>query len=346
MTDETTETPAGETQADESGAEPAPATTAAVEPAGAHEGVPFWQRPNVERYLLPLVTPIVVVLAIVIFVLNLSRVFLSAHGHIPVVAGSIITVVILVGATLISNSRHMRSHSAILMTCGFVLIAISAGWLVLGHSEVKTEGGTAIAAEGPCIGTLNFTALPSLKFAPASVEAEDRHLLHHPDRPGRRDAHPRLRRPRHAVPRPRGHAGGAEGHGPGLLRYGGRLHLLLRDHRPPRGRDGRCRARHRRHDDRPGGRGRRRGGVRRSRSDRGQWRDRRQPARRRARGARTPPPGPVPAGPHARLPSLPAAGRPVRRRRTRPSAPTRRAMPAPPACRGRCARRGSRGGSP
>jgi plastocyanin len=172
MTDETTESPAGETLADESGAEPAPATTAAVEPAGAHEGVPFWQRPNVERYLLPLVTPIVVVLAIVIFVLNLSRVFLSAHGHIPVVAGSIITVVILVGATLISNARHMRSHSAILMTCGFVLIAISAGWLVLGHSEVKQEGGTAVAKDGPCIGTLDFTALPSLKFTPASVEAK------------------------------------------------------------------------------------------------------------------------------------------------------------------------------
>jgi uncharacterized cupredoxin-like copper-binding protein len=172
MTDETTNIPAGETSAGETADAPASATTTAVEPADAHEKVPFWQRPNVERYVLPLVTPIVVVLAIVIFVLNMSRVFLSSHGHIPVIVGSIITGVILVGATLISNARHMRQHSAILMTCGFVLIAISAGWLVLGHSEVKTEGGTPLAADGPCTDTIDFTALSNLTFAPASLTLE------------------------------------------------------------------------------------------------------------------------------------------------------------------------------
>jgi plastocyanin len=172
MTDETPGTPSGETLAEEPGTDPASVTTTAVEPADAHEKVPFWQRPNVERYVMPLVTPIVVVLAVVIFVLNLSRVFLSSHGHIPVVVGTIITVVILVGATLISNSRHMRSQSAILMTCGFVLIAISAGWLVLGHSEVKNEGGGSLAQQGPCIDTIDITALPSIKFTPVSVQAK------------------------------------------------------------------------------------------------------------------------------------------------------------------------------
>jgi plastocyanin len=172
MTDETMETPAGETPAEEPSAEAVPATTTAVEAADAHENVPFWRRPNVERYLLPLVTPIVVVLAIVIFVLNLSRVFLASHGHVPVVVGSIITIVLLAGATLISNARHVKSQSVILTTCGFIIIAIGAGWLVLGHSEVKEEGGTALAAQGPCKETLAFEALSNLKFAPASLTVE------------------------------------------------------------------------------------------------------------------------------------------------------------------------------
>ena len=45
------------------------------------------------------------------FVLNLSRVFLSAHGHIPVVVGTVILIVILVGATLLSNASRSRSQS-------------------------------------------------------------------------------------------------------------------------------------------------------------------------------------------------------------------------------------------
>src|SRR5690242_13616355 len=128
MTDETTDTPSGETPAEEPGAEAATATTTAVAPAVEHEAIPFWQRPNVERYLLPLITPIIVVLGIIIWVLNMSRLFLSAHGHVPVVVGTIITVVVIAGATLISNAKHLRSQSAVLMTCGFVIIAIGAGW--------------------------------------------------------------------------------------------------------------------------------------------------------------------------------------------------------------------------
>ena len=109
---------------------PATVTTTTVAPPVEHAAVPFWQRPNVERYVLPLVTPIVVVLAIVIWVLNMSRLFLASHGHVPVVVGTIITVLVIAGATLISNARHMKSQSATLVTCGFVIIAIGAGWVV------------------------------------------------------------------------------------------------------------------------------------------------------------------------------------------------------------------------
>jgi hypothetical protein len=173
MTDETTGTPEGKAPAEEPASDAAPTTTTAVaEHAAELEPVSFWHRPNVERYLVPLITPIVVVLGIVIWVLNMSRLFLSAHGHIPVVVGSIITIVLLAGATLISNARHMRSQSATLMTCGFIILAIGAGWLVLGHSEVKGGGGAALAAQGPCIGNISITALPSITYTPTSVQGK------------------------------------------------------------------------------------------------------------------------------------------------------------------------------
>src|SRR5690349_12889683 len=85
------------------------APTEAPSEAVPTPATPFWQRPHVERYLLPLVLPIVVVLGLVVFVLNLSRVFLSAHGNIAVTVGSVLTVAILVGATVLSNAARLRS---------------------------------------------------------------------------------------------------------------------------------------------------------------------------------------------------------------------------------------------
>jgi plastocyanin len=150
---------------------PAP-EAAAIEPAPA-EAVPFWHRPNVERYLLPLVLPIVVVLGLVVYVLNLSRVFLSAHGHIPVVVGTTVLIVILLGATLLSNASRLRSSSIALMTAIFVLVIFSSGWLVLGHSQVQGEGAANLTANGPApAGKLDVSALAALKFDPSSLTAK------------------------------------------------------------------------------------------------------------------------------------------------------------------------------
>jgi plastocyanin len=149
----------------------APAAEVALEPA--RPTVAFWQRPNVERYLLPLVLPIVVVVGLVVYVLNLSRVFLSAHGHIPVVVGSIITVAILLGATVLSNASRLRSTSIVLMTTLFALVIFSSGWLVLGHSQEQGEGSTPLSAEGPApSGKLDLSALAALKFDPDSLTAK------------------------------------------------------------------------------------------------------------------------------------------------------------------------------
>ena len=120
----------------------------------------------------PLITPIVVVVGLVVYVLNISRVFLSAHGHTSVVVGSVITVVILLGATVLSNSSRLRSQTIALMTAGFLLVVFSSGWLVLGHSQVK--GGNNAAAgrrRARTTGTITITAGAGgeLTFAPASL---------------------------------------------------------------------------------------------------------------------------------------------------------------------------------
>jgi plastocyanin len=161
MTDDSTDT------LTEDAAEVAPAETAAIEVAPA-AAVPFWQRPHVERYLLPLVLPIVVVVGLVIYVLNLSRVFLAAHGHIPVVVGSVITLAILIGATVLTNSKQLKSASIALITTLFALIIFSSGWLVLGHSQVKGEATAPLPATGVFTGKIDLASLASLKFTPVS----------------------------------------------------------------------------------------------------------------------------------------------------------------------------------
>jgi plastocyanin len=167
MTDDSTDTLTDPPPAEPRAAVAEPTEPAALEPA--RPAVPYWQRPNVERYLVPLVLPIVVVVGLVVFVLNLSRVFLSGHGHIPTIVGSILTVVILVGATVLSNSSRLRSTSIALMTTLFALVIFTSGWLVLGHSQEQGEASTPLAANGPSIDTIDFQALVSLKFVPASL---------------------------------------------------------------------------------------------------------------------------------------------------------------------------------
>ncbi len=146
----------------------APPVEAAPVPVAPAEPVPFWHRPNVVRYLSPLITPILVILGLVVYVLNISRVFLSGHGHIPVVVGSIITALILLGATVLANSSRLRAQSITLMTVGFLFVMFCAGWLVLGSSQEK-GGGTTPLAGGKYTSVFEISALPSIKFSPTEV---------------------------------------------------------------------------------------------------------------------------------------------------------------------------------
>jgi plastocyanin len=136
MNDTTTETPE---QVD--GEQPP-----AVEPP-AEEKVPFWQRPNIERYVVPIVLPIAVVIGIIVFILSISRIFLSAGGHIPVIIGVCILLLILLGSSLLASAAHrLRQGSIAMVTIGFVIAIMLGGLLVVGKSEEKKTAGSGTLA--------------------------------------------------------------------------------------------------------------------------------------------------------------------------------------------------------
>jgi plastocyanin len=148
-----------------------PATAPVAEP----EHTSFWQRPLVEKFLVPLVLPVVVIVGLVAYILNLSRIFLSAHGHIPVIVGSVILIVILVGAALLSYESPRMKQSAITLICGgFILSIMASGWLVLGHSQPEKTGPTTLPTTLKTNQTLNVTAAPgsALRFAPDTLTAK------------------------------------------------------------------------------------------------------------------------------------------------------------------------------
>lgn len=144
-------------------------------PVPAPEPVPFWQRPHVERYLVPLFLPVVAVLFIAVYVLNISRLFLSGHKHIPVIVGTAITLLILIGGVLLSsNAGRLKKSVLALVGIGYALAILSGGWLVLGHAQEKVEAATTLPATLKTKQTLNVEAAPggNLVFVPKTLNAK------------------------------------------------------------------------------------------------------------------------------------------------------------------------------
>src|SRR5436190_746141 len=63
--------------------------------------------------------PVRVILFVLVYVLNISRLFLSGHGHIPVIVGTIITTIILLGSTLLGTLHLTDSGSTVKGTAYF-----------------------------------------------------------------------------------------------------------------------------------------------------------------------------------------------------------------------------------
>jgi len=132
----------------------------------ALEAGPEAPDPVRDRLLLPLLLPLGAMVAVFLFVVNISRVFLASGSDLSVVVGTVVTVGILAGGAAISASPRLRSSTLVLMLAGLMIIVMSAGLLTLGPSEPEESGTTAGFKEpaGPPVATLEVDALPSLSF--------------------------------------------------------------------------------------------------------------------------------------------------------------------------------------
>jgi plastocyanin len=118
-----------------------------------------------DRLLLPIALPLLSMLAVFLYVVNLSRVFLASGENASVLVGTIVTVGILVGGAAISASPRLRSSTLVMGLSGFMVLVMSAGLLSLGPSEPKETGGGGFKQPtGPPVATLEVDALPSLSF--------------------------------------------------------------------------------------------------------------------------------------------------------------------------------------
>jgi plastocyanin len=151
--------------------------SAAIEPPAPAEKVPFWHRPNIERYVVPIVLPIAVIIGIIVFILSISRIFLSGGGHIPVIMGVVILLLILLGSTLLAGAAHrLRLGSMAMVTLGFVIAIMLGGLLVVGKSEEKGASASAtLSCSLKTQQTVNVVvSSPSgeLKFTPNQLTAK------------------------------------------------------------------------------------------------------------------------------------------------------------------------------
>lgn len=124
-----------------------------------------------DRILLPFLLPVGAILAVALFAINLSRIFLAASqdGSSPaVVAAVLVTLGILGGATTIAAIPKLRTSSLVLTVCGVAALVLMSGSLVLGSAESKEVASGE--PPGDAISTLEIDAT-NFKFQAANFDA-------------------------------------------------------------------------------------------------------------------------------------------------------------------------------
>ena len=118
------------------------------------------------RLILPLALPILSALGVLLWVLNLSRMFIAGGKTGALVIVVIVTVSIMAGAALMSAMPRLRTTSKLLIVAFAVALIVSAGIVTLGPSEEHGEGGGGGYQEpkGKAVATVEVDALPTLKF--------------------------------------------------------------------------------------------------------------------------------------------------------------------------------------
>jgi len=171
MTDTTVDEPAnaGETP-DAEGAEHGelePAEGATPEAAAA-EAARLARREALQtRFLVPLLVPVLALVAVAFYTLNVSRVFLAGDSDSALVIATLITITILVGGTIFAGLPKLRSSSLALVLGLVIVIVMSTGLVALGPSidTGKSGGSTSLAQPaGAATSTVSVEALPTIRY--------------------------------------------------------------------------------------------------------------------------------------------------------------------------------------
>jgi plastocyanin len=138
---------------------------------------PAGDTPLKARVLLPLLVPLLSIAIVAVLVLNISRVFLAGDEDAALVMGIVITLAILVGASILAAAPRLKTSSLAVILCGVFLVVSLAGLVSLGPSLNSGEGGAGgyVAPTGAAVGTVAVQAEASIKFnatqytAPAGI---------------------------------------------------------------------------------------------------------------------------------------------------------------------------------
>lgn len=160
MTTDDTTTTDGDAAAQQ---EPMPSDESIATPAAPVSNA----HPYRERWLFPLLFPLAIVVGVIFYALNISRIFLASKGSAAVIIAAVVTVAILFGAAALSSAPRMKTSSIGLITIGALVVILGGGWLNIGHSEQKKEAAVQLGAP---VGEVTIDALPALKFDPSKVQ--------------------------------------------------------------------------------------------------------------------------------------------------------------------------------
>jgi plastocyanin len=144
----------------------APADPPAAQPAAIEAPTDPVKEAWRTRAILPFALPFLAAIATMVWVVNLSRAFLAGGKDGSLIIVLIVTITIMIGASLMSAAKRMRQSSHLLVTSGLVILIISAGFVSLGPSEPHEEAGASgyQQPKGPAVATITVEALPNITY--------------------------------------------------------------------------------------------------------------------------------------------------------------------------------------
>jgi uncharacterized cupredoxin-like copper-binding protein len=115
-----------------------------------------------DRMLLPFLIPVIAILTVALFTINLSRIFLAASENSKdpaVIAAIIATLAVLIGATVVAAIPKLRTSTLVLTMCTVIALVLLGGSLTLGaaeNKEVKSAEPTGAADFTQQVDASNF----------------------------------------------------------------------------------------------------------------------------------------------------------------------------------------------